>query len=93
MEFNVRSSFRAWNLNRLVAHDFIKVPLIEAFITTSNFDIVCLSETFFDSNIPDDDVNIQMNGYLLLRADQLNNIKRGSVCIYFKESLPLLSCN
>ena len=59
MEFNVRSSFRAWNLNRLVAHDFIKVPLIEAFITTSNFDIVCLSETFLDSTIPDDDdVNI-----------------------------------
>ena len=31
------------NLNGLAAHDFIKVPLTEAFITTSNIDIVCLS--------------------------------------------------
>ena len=32
--------FCHWNLNGLAAHDFIKVPLIEAFITTSNIDIV-----------------------------------------------------
>ena len=67
--------------------------LIEAFITTSNFDIVCLSETFLDSTIPDDDVNIQMNGYSLQRADHPNNFKRGGVCIYFKESLPLIKRN
>ena len=67
--------------------------LIEAFITTSNFDIVCLSETFLDSTIPDDDVNIQINGYSLLRADHPSNIKRGGVCIYFKESLPLIRRN
>ena len=35
-----------WNLNGLAAHDFVKVPLIEAFITTHNFDIICLSEAF-----------------------------------------------
>ena len=82
-----------WNLNEIAAHDFIKVPLIEAFITTSNFDIVCLSETFLDSTIPDDDVNIQINGFSLLRADYPNNIKRGGVCIYFKESLPSIKRN
>ena len=85
--------FCHWNLNGLAAHDFIKVPLIEAFITTSNFDIVCLSEAFLDSTIPDDDVNIQINGYSLLRADHPSNIKRGGVCIYFKESLPLIRRN
>ena len=37
--------FCHWNLNGLAAHDFIKLPLMEAFIATSNFDIVCLSET------------------------------------------------
>ena len=76
-----------WNWNGLAAHDFIKVLLIEAFITTSNFDIVCLSEMFLDSTIPGDNVNILINGYSLLRADHPNNIKRGVVCIYFKESL------
>ena len=66
---------------------------MEAFITSNNFDLVCLSETFLDSTIPNDDVNIQINGYSLLRADHPNNIKRGGVCIYFKESLPLIRRN
>ena len=43
---NIR--FCHWNLNGLAAHDFIKVPLEEAFITSNDFDIVCLSETFLD---------------------------------------------
>ena len=38
--------FCHWNLNGLAAHGFVKVPLIEAFINTHNFDIVCLAETF-----------------------------------------------
>ena len=40
--------FCHWNLNGLAAHDFLKVSLIEAFITTHNFDIICLLETFLD---------------------------------------------
>ena len=34
------TKFCHWNLNGLAAHDFVKVPLIEAFITTHNFDII-----------------------------------------------------
>ena len=48
---------------------------------------------FLDSTIPDDDVNIQINGNSLLRADHPNNIKCGGVCIYFKESLSLIRRN
>ena len=66
---------------------------MEAFITSNNFDLVCLSETFLDSTIPNDHVNIQINGYLLLRADHPNDIKFRGVCIYFKESLPLIRRN
>ena len=80
--------FCHWNLNGLAAHNFIKVSLVEAFILTNNFDLVCLTQTFLDSTIPNDDVKIQINGYSLLRADHPNDIKRGGVCIYFKESLP-----
>ena len=78
-------TFCHWNLNGLAAHDFIKVPLVEAFITSNNFDLVCLSETFLDSTILNEDVNIQMKGYSFLRADHPNDIKRGGVCIYFKD--------
>ena len=55
--------FCHWNLNGSAAHDFIKVPLVEVFLTSNNFDIVYLSETFLDSTIPNDDVNIQINAY------------------------------
>ena len=62
--------FCHWNLNGLAAHDFLKVSLIEAFITTHNFDIICLSETFLDSTVSQHDENIMIKGYSLLRAEQ-----------------------
>ena len=57
--------FFHWNLNGLAAHDFIKLPLIEAYIAASNFDIVCLSETFLNSSLPNDDNRINIAGYSL----------------------------
>ena len=48
-------TFFHWNLNGLASNDFIKLPLIEVYIATNNLDIVCLSETFLDSGIPNDD--------------------------------------
>ena len=73
--------FFHWNLNGLAAHDFIKLSLIEAYIATNNFDIVCLSETFLDSSIPNDDHRINIAGYSLLRADHPSNTKKGG-CLY-----------
>ena len=60
--------FCHWNLNGLAAHDFIKVPLTEAFISTHNFDILCLSKTFLDSTIDRNDENINIDGYWLFRS-------------------------
>ena len=63
-----RSSFIKfchWNLNGLAADDFVKMLLIEAFITTHKFDILCLSETFLDSSIDISDTRINTNGYSL----------------------------
>ena len=79
-----------WNLNGLAAHEFIKVPLIKAFISTHNFDNLCLSETFFDSTIDFNDGNINIDGNSISRADHHSNSKRGGVSIYFKQSLPLI---
>ena len=55
--------FCHWKLNGLAAHDFLQVSLIEAFITTHNSDIICLSETFLDSTVSQHDENIMINGY------------------------------
>ena len=82
--------FCHWNLNGLAAHDFVKMPLIEAFITTHNFDIICLSETLLDSSIDISDTRVNINGYSLLRGDHPSNNKRGGVCMYYKNYLPVI---
>ena len=64
--------------------------MIEVFISTHKFDILCLSETFLDSTIDLNDENINIDGYSILRADHPSNNKRGGICIYFKQSLPLI---
>ena len=51
--------------------------------------IICLSETYLDSSIPSDDDNLELPGYNLVRADNPTNTKRGGVCIYYHNSLPL----
>ena len=50
-------------------------------------DFICLSETYLHSSTPDS--LLEIDGYVLVRADHPNNIKRGGVCIYYKESLPV----
>ena len=82
--------FCYWNLNGLGTHDFIKVPLTEAFLSTHNFDILCLSETFLDSTIDLNNENINIDGYSILRADHPINNKRGGDCMYFKQPSPLI---
>ena len=51
------------------------------------YDCICLSETYLDSTTPDN--LLKIDGYNLVRADHPDNIKRGGVCIYYKESLPV----
>ena len=49
-----------------------------------------MSGNFSDSTIDLNDANINIDGYSILRADHPSNNKRGGVCIYFKQSLPLI---
>ena len=53
--------------------------------------LVCLSETYLDSSIPDNLIEIEE--YNLVRGDHPDNIERGGVCIYYKESLPVRIIN
>ena len=76
-----------WNLNSITAHNFSKLTQLKAYISTYKHDFICLSETYLDSSIPANLIEIE--GYNLVRADHPDNIKRGGVCIYYKESLPV----
>ena len=80
-----------WNLNSITAHKFSKLTQLKAYVSTYKYDFICLSETFLDSSTPDNLVDIQ--GHNLVRADHPDNTKRGGVCFYYKESLPLRVTN
>ena len=82
--------FFQWNLNGLAAHEFIKISLLEGYINVNDIDIICLSETFLDSSIPIGDKRLSIPGYLMMRADHPSSTKRGGVCLYYKEHLPVI---
>ena len=62
-----------WNLNSIPAHNYMKLSLLRAHI----------------SSISSNDSNLEVPGHTLVRADNPNNTKRGGVCIYYLNSLPL----
>ena len=78
-----------WNLNSIAANNFAKLVLLKAYNLIHKFDIICLSETYLDSSILDDDSNLEIPGYYLVRSDHPSNIKRRGVCIYSKSYLSL----
>ena len=82
-----------WNLNSISAHMFTKVSLLSAYSSVHKFDIICLSETYLNSETPSDDENLEIAGYNLVREDHPSNSKRGGVCVYYKSSLPFKVIN
>ena len=48
-----------------------------------------MSETYLNASISNDDDSLKVPGYNLFRADHPSNTKRGGVCIFYRNSLPL----
>ena len=48
-----------------------------------------LSEFFLHFTILTENNNLIVNGYKIVKVDHLNNLKKGSVCAYMRESLPV----
>ena len=64
--------------------------MIQAYITNQNFAIVCLSETFLNSSIQNDDHMLKINAYNLIRYDHPSESKKGGACIFYKERILLI---
>ena len=73
------------NLNSLSAHSFSRLTQWKAYNSIYKYDFICLSETYLDSSIPDNLINIE--GFKLVRSDHPDSMKRGGASIYYKESL------
>ena len=56
-------TFCNWNLNGLMTRNFIKVSLLQTPAVTSDYDIICLTETFLDSSFDNDDDRISIPGF------------------------------
>ena len=78
-----------WNMNSIYAQKFVKWSLLRAYLAFHKFDIICLSETYLNSSNSPDDETLEISGYNLVRSDHPLNSKRGGVCIYYKNYLPL----
>ena len=52
-------------------------------------DIICLTESYWNSEILTSDSNFQISGYNFARMDHPSNTKRGGVYPYYKCSVPL----
>ena len=68
-----------------MAHN--KLSLLTAYNSALNYDLICLTETHLDSTV--DPNNLLINGYKLFRADHPDNVKRGGVCLYYREHLTI----
>ena len=69
-----------WNVNSLIAHNMLKVSLLEAYNTVHKYDFICISETYFDSSAESDD-DLRINSYKLIRMDHpLSTLEVVSVC-------------
>ena len=76
-----------WNSNSITTYNVSKLTQLKTYISTYEDDFIFLSETYLEFPIPGKLIDIKR--YNLVRADHPNNIKRGGVCIYYKESLPV----
>ena len=76
-----------WNLNSICAHNFAKLSTLRAYVRVHKCNIICLSETYLDSSI--DDENLEISGYYLIRSDHPSIKICGGICIYHKNVLPL----
>ena len=78
--------FCTWNLNSITAHDFLRVSLIEAYNLVYNYDLIGIVETHLDSTVDKD--RLALDGYTFIKDNHPQNVKRGGVGLYIKDSLP-----
>ena len=87
--FSQTFSISHWKLNSSAAHNLTKVALLKAYLSVQRFDIFCISETYLNSSITEDDDSLQIPRYELIRFDHPSNNKRGNVAIDYKNFVPL----
>ena len=58
-----------WNVNSITYHDFLKVKLLTAYDVMHKFDIICISESYLNSDTSSHDDNLNKPCYSMSCAD------------------------
>ena len=66
-----------WSLDGIAPHGFTKISLLQRYITDCNFDVICLSETSLNTSLDRDDDRLKIEGYNLIRSDDLSGLTGG----------------
>ena len=77
-----------WNLNRIAPYNSVKLFLLNASNLVHSFDIICLSETYLNSETPPNNTCLELPDRNLFHSDHPSNSKRRGVCIYYKSTIP-----
>ena len=78
--------FCTWNLNCIIAHDFLRVSLLEAYNSVYSYDLIGVVETHLDNTVEEE--RLALDGYTFIKNNHPQNVKRGGVGLYIKDSLP-----
>ena len=54
------------NLNSIATHNYAKLSLLTAYNLVHSFDIICLSETYLNSETPSNGTRLKLPGYNVL---------------------------
>ena len=69
------------NLNSITVHNFARIDLTQVYDTIHQCEVIFLSESYLDASLSFNNDNLNINGYKLVRADYLKNVKGDSVCV------------
>ena len=74
-------------LNSIAAQNFVKLLQLEAYNKMHSYDLIRLCETWLDSTNSIDSNDLSLDCYNLHCVDDPRNVKKGRVCVYYKETL------
>ena len=70
-----------------MAHDKLKIALLEAYNTFYNYDIIAISESQLRSSVENTEIHIEGFSHEVFRKDHPDDKCKGGV--YYKENLPI----
>jgi len=77
--------FIHWNLNSLPAHNFRRIPILQAYAIQEKLDLMGISESALKSKI--DNEKVEIDGYSIIRNDLVNSQRCGGVLLYYENNL------